>query len=81
MLSLLLLLNRALAGLRQKPRLNPYATTDFFGKGNFHVSEAPEKSNNAMEVLRPVLSTSLRGALHAVEKKQLLEKILGQIFG
>ena len=48
--------------------INPYATEGFFGKGKFHVSEAPEKSKNGMEVLRPVLSTSRRGAFNAVEK-------------
>ena len=49
-------------------KLNPYGPEGFFGKGKFHVLEAPEKSKNDMEVLRPVLSTSRRGAFHAVEK-------------
>ena len=47
---------------------NPYVPEVFFGKGKFHVLEAPEKSKNDMEVLRPVLSTSRRGAFNAVEK-------------
>ena len=50
--------------------VNHYGPKGFFGKGKFHVLEAPEKSKNDMEVLRPVLSTSRRGAFNAVEKKQ-----------
>ena len=61
--------------------VNPYAPKGFFGKGKFHVLEAPEKSKNDMKVLRPVLSTSRRGAFNAVEKKQFLKKYWVTFFG
>ena len=68
--------------LKEKQRLiNPYGPEGFFGKGKFHVLEAPEKSKNDMEVLRPVLSTSRRGAFNAVEKKQFLKKYWVTFFG
>ena len=60
--------------------LNPYVPEGFFGKGKFHVLEAPEKSKNDMEVLRPVLSTSRRGAFNAVEKKTIKKKNIGSHF-